>query len=245
MPTEQRAVGGFERVVLRDVGVLDVGLGAEEELSVEADANVLPRVLAEVQNGVLTLRLAKDWRDRIALLGRKRPPASIHYRLKVKRLSGLVIADRGRATLGEMRSPQLELELSGSGKINCKMLSVERLTVKLSGAGDVVCQALKAQLLEVVFSGAGKIELAGSVESQRVEISGAGNYDAGGLESQEVHVSIPGAGNAKVWAAQSLEAKVSGMGMVEYYGSPNLHKKVSGVANIHELGVRGQFIAGS
>ena len=112
-------------------------------------------------------------------------------------------------------------------------LTVENLdAVKLSGSGNVDAQDVSTDRLAITLSGSGDVKMAGQADSQNVEISGSGDYQAGELESKEVKVDVTGSGSALVNASDELDAAISGSGSVEYIGDPTVNKDVSGAGEV-------------
>ena len=96
---------------------------------------------------------------------------------------------------------------------------------------------LKAEDLEVNLRSAGAIVIAGQVDSQKVDISGVGSYEAGDLRSNDAEVQLTGAGSAVIWAEDSLDVNVTGIGSVSYFGeNPKLTENVSGVGSVNSKG---------
>ena len=68
MPTEKREVSNFNHVVLQDIGHLIITQGENETLTVEADEDLLAKIITEVRGEKLYLSLGKDWLDRLTSL---------------------------------------------------------------------------------------------------------------------------------------------------------------------------------
>jgi hypothetical protein len=213
MATQKREVSGFHRVRLQDLGLLRIAQGTAEALTVEADDDVLDKVFAEVRDGVLVLRMGRDWLERLSVgLQTSLTRPHIQYHLTVKDLDELVLAGAGRIDVGALTTPRLNVELSGAGDISFQMLSADELRVTLTGAG--------------------RVEIAGKVKQQMVSMSGAGEYAASKLESQKARVTVSGAGSAGVWVVESLDTIVRDLGSVEYVGNPTVKKSVTGMGGI-------------
>lgn len=213
MATERRAVHGFHSVRMEDFGILQIRQEPEVSLIVETDEDTLDKVYTTVRNGVLILRLGRNWMERVGLglhtsLARPR----IHYTLTVEDLKQLSVAGLGRVDVGQ--------------------LSTDRFAIRLAGAGDVTIDGLTAEYLEVELTGAGMVQVAGRVSQQTVSIHGAGAYEARKLESQQARVEVTGAGSATVWAIDDLEIEIKGLGSVEHRGDPKVHKRVLGPAGM-------------
>ncbi len=219
MPTETREVSNFHRVHMQDLGELEIDQGTEESLTVEADEETLKAIFTEVADGTLTLRVGRDWLERLRVgLQTSLTRPHIRYQLTVKNLSELVVAGLGRADVGD--------------------LATDKLAVHLSGGGDLFFEALSADWLTVKLAGGGRIQTAGKVKEQEVTLSGAGQYAGGKLESQQARVTMSGAGSATVWAVQDLDVTISGMGSVAYIGDPTVRKAISGLGSVKRLGGR-------
>jgi hypothetical protein len=216
MSKEQREVSGFDRVRLRDWGILRITQGEQESLTIEADEQVLDRVRTTVKDRELVLRVGGDWLDRLSTaLSRELREAHLRYDLTVKELRALRIFGAGKVTVGNLKT--------------------DRIEVTLHGAGDVTLQSLTADQLRAELSGAGKLEIAGRVKRQGIKLSGAGSYAGGRLESRQARVNVSGAGSATVWVTDDLDVTLSGVGSVEYYGDPNLSQQTSGLGSVRQI----------
>jgi hypothetical protein len=124
------------------------------------------------------------------------------------------------------------VSVEGAAKLRADRLPVERLTVFASGAAEVRIGALEAKELVVNGSGALKMDVAGRTVTQKVRISGAGEYRAAKLDSETATVAVSGAGKVVVRAQKTLDVGVSGAGSVEYIGDPKVTQDVRGVGSV-------------
>ncbi len=206
--TESREVQGFERVDVAGVGSLTIAQGATEALTIQAEDNVLPRLRSTVENG--TLHLGPSPGTEIS------PMRPIRYDLKVKQLRAIRLYGGPDATAASLNADQLDLEVSGAGRMNLAHVAANDLTVQISGAGAVT--------------------VSGQAPQQTVSISGAGRYAAGDLASQRATINISGAGNCAVRTSEHLSANISGAGHVTYTGSPAVEEHVSGAGSVTKAG---------
>jgi hypothetical protein len=206
--TQIRRVSGFDAVELSGVGTLIIEQGNTESLEITAQENLLPYLESRVMGGKLNLGV-EDFVN-------VQPTADIVYRLKVIDLSSIETSGLGDVKAASLETNSLRVQISGSGKITIENLQANELSIKVSGLGD--------------------IRLAGRVDEQRVELSGAGTYHAGDLESVSVEISISGSGNAVIWAKEKLSTEISGMGTVEYFGSPVIESEISGAGKLISAG---------
>ncbi len=214
---QARVVFEFDRVAVRDFGRLVITQGEDESLIIEADADLISKVRADVSEGQLTLGVETGWVDKLshaiaATLIRK----PVTYTLVVKELKGL--------------------DIVGGALVEAADISAEELSIRVSGAGSIKFRSLEAQSLKIELRGTGKIEVDGRAQEQQVILSGAGVYQASDLETAKTSVSLTGAGSATVRATETLDVIHRGLGKVGYYGSPTITKNVTGLGSVNPLG---------
>ena len=210
---EDRAVSGFDSVVIEYPADVTITYGSQESLSIQAQSDILPEIRTEVRNGVLYLTTP---RGRIGLHRPRNKPVRI-----------------------EVTVPDLAyVGFSSAGRVNIRDFNLASLSVSASGAGEVGMVNLTAQRLDLDLSGAGNLSVGGpsAAGALKLTISGVGSFDGEDLQSGTADVSISGAGSATVWVTRQLTAQISGLGSVRYYGSPNVSKRVSGLGGVVSLG---------
>jgi len=213
---EDRAVSGFDRVLVSGAGTVILTQGDEESLSIETDDNLLKYIRTEVKGDTLEI----DFTD-----GTMLSPGS---GISLDPTRGLIF----RISVIELKGVQI----SGAADIEVEKLKTDRFEVNFSGAGSINIDDLNADRLEVEVSGAGDISLAGKVTSQDITLSGLGRYGSFDLESQSASVTISGAGGADLWVTGTLDVVISGAGDVEYFGEPSVNPQISGLGRIQGLG---------
>ncbi len=145
-------------------------------------------------------------------------------------------ADGDRHLRYYITMPKIEkIIMEGAGILMGDSLQGETLTLTQGGAGKIELHNLTYQSLDAELGGLGEILLSGQVEAQKVDLSGAGGYEAVELKSQEAQVVLSGAGSAKVWAEKTLKATVTGAGSIKYKGTPEVEKENTGIGDIKPL----------
>ena len=124
------------------------------------------------------------------------------------------------------------LHLRGAVRVEAQKLDVPSLRITATGGSRLDLDALHAKSLAVSGSGALDARIGGDVQTQTVDISGAGSYDAERLHAQEATVRVSGVGNVVVNVEQTLDAEISGAGGIEYLGDPRVTEHVSGIGRI-------------
>lgn len=144
--------------------------------------------------------------------------------------------------LSEVRNDTLFLSMKPKVNLRHFTRMIFHVTIKeftrltLSGAALVKVHNLSGDKLTVDHSGAGSVTIAGTVNEQRVTLSGAGTYDGAALVSKQATVDLRGLGSMVVQVRERLDATISGAGSIEYIGSPELHKTISGLGSIRQRG---------
>jgi hypothetical protein len=205
----QQELPPFDRIAVE--GFTDVTLvqGAAEGISLKGSPEYLRGLRLDVTEGKLTVANTHARRWWLDFIGDARP---------------------ARITLTYRKLNSLHVE--GAATIRADRLATDRLTVSAAGATSVRIGALEANELAVTGSGALKMDVAGRTVTQKIRMSGAGDYRAGNLDSQTATVTVSGAGRAVVRAQKTLDIGVSGAGSVEYYGDPKVTQEIRGVGSI-------------
>ena len=203
---ETRKVSGFDAVDVS--GAFDIILkqGTTEEVTVEADANLLPVIVTEVTGTTLRIDTRKP----------------VHH----------VTTMRVYITLKDLN----KIDVSGAVDISTDgRLSLQNLSVDASGSSDSKMD-LAVQRLELDCSGASKMKFSGSAVDVSMDLSGATDIFAYDLVSENYDLEISGAGNAQINVSKRLRAEISGAGSVKYKGSPtSIDQSVSGAGSIKKV----------
>ena len=213
--TETRTVSDFQLVLLRSQheNELVITQGETESMTIEAPPEILSRIQTQVRQGRLSIELDGSLVDKIAdALTTSLTRPRIRYHLAVKDLRELAVHAVATVELPRLATPELRL--------------------KISGVADVHIEALTAEKLLVEFRGPGRVEIAGQVVEQQVELFGPGQYYALDLASCRARVELKGLGQARVWVEDQLEARVDGPGGVTYRGHPQVRQRVSPIGYV-------------
>lgn len=197
---EERPVSGINSVLVANQGDLQIEIGNEERLVIEAEDNLMEYLESNVRNG----RLILETRPSINLKN-TRP---IRYTLTVKSLEGVSTTSSGNITAPALEGDIFSIESSSSGDINLEGLIADRLDVKMSSSGDVTIGS-------------------GAVSKQTIHISSSGIYDAQPVQSQEADVRLSSSGDASLSVSETLEGTLSSSGNVYYWGDPDVNVRTS------------------
>jgi hypothetical protein len=188
---EVRSIESVERVSFEGIGSLIITQGPATMLEIEAEDNILPRIVTRVSGDQLDIGFDTDrWENII------RPTKSITYYLQVENLH--------------------DVSLSGLGNIKIENLTGERLNIRLSGAGSINASgAIAGQDINV--SGAGSYD-GGDLESERVTVNLSGAGNAVVWVHETLNVSISGLGNVRYYGSPAISESITGLGNIQALG---------------------------
>jgi hypothetical protein len=207
--TEERQVDDFSRIDFSGIGEIEIELGDQSALIIEAEDNLMPLIETEVRGD--TLRIG--FRDNVT----PSPTEPIRYSLTVTSLESIETSGLGNVTAPDLQSGQFNVAMSGAGSIDISSLEANSLDVDMSGLGNLSING-------------------GTVDNLEVSMSGGGDFDAEDMQVTEARVDISGLGSATIRVSDRLDAEISGGGSVRYYGDPTVNEEVSGLGNIERLG---------
>lgn len=183
--TQTLAVGKFSalRLVVPGNAVIEGGAGTTS-VTVTADENLLPLLVADVKDGTLILSLAqgKSYEGKIP-----------EYRISVGDLRALDVTGSGTIKASKLAGPVLAIVASGSGTVDAAG-QVDDLTMSLKGSGTVDAAKLKAKRGKVVVSGSAEATVNVSDELDAT-ISGSGTVRY--IGSPKITKNITGSGEIR------------------------------------------------
>lgn len=183
--TTTRSVSDFNTIHLLNAGKLTIKQTGKEKLKVTTDDNILPLLLTEVNDSVLTLKNSKP----VNL----KPTKDNEYVIEVKELSKLEIKGAGTITVEKLDGKQLDIEVQGAGTVQLEGRT-GNLVVNLSGAGTVNAEKLTSGIATISIPGSGSVTVNAN-EKLSASINGAGSIQY--LGNPEVSKTIRGAGSVK------------------------------------------------
>jgi predicted DNA binding CopG/RHH family protein len=149
-------VTGSEVRNIRDFRAIDVGgvfqveiiVGKDFALEVEADDNLLQHIRTEVQNGVLKIETTESIKSQ----------NPINIRVSAPDIASIEASGASRVTAEGLRNSSLAIDTSGASKISLNG-ETEALSVDVSGASNIDAESLKTQTAAVEASGASHVSL--------------------------------------------------------------------------------------
>ncbi len=206
--SEQRRVGEATRI--HSAGEFDITItqGSDFALQVEADENLLPYIITEVNNGVLEVRTKE----------------------------GVNLSQTGKIKVHLTVTKLEEVQVTGTGDVTGTdtMTGADQLKLDIEGTGNITL-GLNTPSVNASIEGTGSIMLSGETKDAKIDIAGVGDYKAENLKAENVEVNIEGSGNAKLFASSKLDINIAGSGDVYYHGTPAITQSVAGSGTIKQL----------
>lgn len=203
---EIRDLKGFTKVNFGVSGNMYINIGPEFKVVLEGDRDLLENIETEVSGGKLVVK-KESWNWSMN--------EKVTVYITMPEIDGLGVSGSGKAEIKDpVKTEDLSLSVSGSGKIYTNTVAVNNLKCSISGSGDINVGG-------------------GNAETGNISISGSGNYTGETAKIKSADLSISGSGNCLVNASESLTAHVSGSGNVTYTGgSPKIDARVSGSGKV-------------
>lgn len=135
-------------------------------------------------------------------------------------------------------SPYLnKIEVAGSGEIYLKeKVKIHDLDIRISGSGKVVSDDLSCEKTRLTVTGSGSVRLNGTGGDVSCEITGSGNIDASGYTAGNADCRVNGSGNMVVSSEEKLTASITGSGSIRYKGNPQtVNRQITGSGSIKQI----------
>jgi hypothetical protein len=162
---EERPASGVTAVEFGAFGTLEIIQGDAEGLTLQAQGDILPMIVSEVDGDTL----------RIYAKGNVSPKLGMKIRLKVRALRSIVAGGAGNITVSGLSGDTLSVSVTGANAVVVAG-SVREQTVSLSGAGAYDGGALESQRATVTIDGFADALVRVS-EQLRTNISGPGTVE--------------------------------------------------------------------
>lgn len=202
---ESREAAAFDGIENASSGLVRCTSGAVRQLTIEADANILPYIRTEVRGGILVLSVQAG----VSIL-----PSRLVFRITAPELRSVTVAGSGDI--------RLESPIAG-----------DRLDVDIAGSGDIGGD-IAVDEVSVAIRGSGSVKLAGSATSGRFEIYGSGDIEVAGLAVQDARALIRGSGSVTLTASRGLDVDIAGSGDVRFHGGAKLTVRDAGSGDLVE-----------
>lgn len=216
LASEERELPGFSAVHVNSSIDVTIETGPEQRVVASADDNILPYLRTEVEGDTLIVDLGEE-DDNITIIDMEHPAT---VAITASAIEELVVNSSGNITAEALTGEQVAVQTNSSGDIDVGAVSANSLRIITNSSGDVTIDGLEATALDATLNSSGNVDIAGEVQSQNVQLTSSGNYEAAELRSASASAQISSSGNATLWVTESLRGETNSSGDIRYYGSP-------------------------
>ncbi|MDY0065615.1 MAG: head GIN domain-containing protein [Steroidobacteraceae bacterium] len=200
--SETRPLAGFDSIEMKGAARLEITVGSEESVVIEARKNALQHIRTEVSGETLHIDGASGgW------FGVRRPRVTIRVTLPALeslmveggndvRLTGfdggsLTIRSEGAAHIkGDGRLEKLEVHMAGAGHVDLSRLIADQATVTVDGVGSVYVHPRNS--LDARMNGVGAILYSGDPRQVSTQMNGLGTIGRREVDDQDAADGEPG-----------------------------------------------------
>ena len=205
--TETRNVSSFTEIDLATDADIYVTQSDVYSVSVTAAENLLPIIKTEVKGN----RLLVDLKKNKCLKGN----SNVVVNVAAPQIVGLSVSGSGIIFVQkELTTSFLDIDISGSGKIEIDSLITNDFSARISGSGEMTVRSTD------------------TTANQEINISGSGSFHGYNMPTLNSDVNISGSGNCELNVSQKIKARISGSGKVTYKGTPTVDSDISGSGTI-------------
>lgn len=232
--TRRVNIADFSRIETSRAVHLVVEKRSGREAIIEADDNIMPYVIVEVDGGCLNVGIDDDIKSLNNVTVKVTVPSDGN-------ISAISASSASKVTVqAEIKTPKLMLDASSAANINIAKSDVGTCSIDASSAANVegaikadncvidmssasdVNVALLAVKCDVTATSAASATLSGEAGDIEITVSSAAKVDAMDLNARNADVSASSGGSIKVTCMKSIDASASSGGSVKYAAKGDL-----------------------
>ena len=232
--TRRVSIADFSRIETSRAVHLVVEKRSGREAIIEADDNIMPYVIVEVDGGCLTVSIDDEIKSLNDVTVKVTVPSDGN-------ISAISASSASKVTVEtEIKSPKLMLDASSAANINITKSDVGTCSIDASSAANVegaikadncvidmssasdVNVALLAVKCDVTATSAASATLSGEAGDIEITVSSAAKVDAMDLNARNADVSASSGGSIKITCMKSIDASASSGGSVKYAAKGDL-----------------------
>ncbi len=232
--TRRVNIADFSRIETSRAVHLVVEKRSGREAIIEADDNIMPYVIVEVDGGCLTVSIDNEIKSLNDVTVKVTVPSDGN-------ISAISASSASKVTVqAEIKTPKLMLDASSAANINITKSDVGTCSIDASSAANVegaikadncvidmssasdVNVALLAVKCDVTATSAASATLSGEAGDIEITVSSAAKVDAMDLNARNADVSASSGGSIKITCMKSIDASASSGGSVKYAAKGDL-----------------------
>ena len=236
--TRRVSISDFSRIETSRAVHLVVENRSGKEAVIEADDNIMPYVIVEVDGGCLTVSIDNDIKSLNNVTVKVTVPSDGN-------ISAISASSASKVTVQtEIKTPKLMLDASSAANINiaksdvgtCSIgassaanvegaIKADNCVIDMSSASDVEL-ALLAVKCDITASSASSATLSGEAGDIDISTSSAAKVDASDLNARNATAEASSGSSIKVTCMKSIDASASSGGSVKYTAKGDLDSEL-------------------
>lgn len=236
--TRRVSIADFSRIETSRAVHLVVEKRSGREAIIEADDNIMPYVIVEVDGGCLTVSIDNEIKSLNDVTVKVTVPSDGN-------ISAISASSASKVTVqAEIKTPKLMLDASSAANINITKSDVGTCSIEASSAANVegaikadncvidmssasdVNVALLAVKCDVTATSAASATLSGEAGDIEITVSSAAKVDAMDLNARNAEAEASSGGSIKVTCMKSIDASASSGGSVKYAAKGDLDSEL-------------------
>jgi hypothetical protein len=204
--TETRNLSGFSKIGFAVAGEVYITLGNSYSVVLKGDRDFVKDIETHVSGDELMIK-RDNWFEFIN--------EKVIVEITMPALDGIRVSGSGKVIANDpLREKELDMSISGSGKIILKEIAIDDMECHISGSGSLL------------------IEGPGTVGELGISISGSGSLNGEDVKVGKLDAHISGSGNCDCDVTDLIKASISGSGSIYYSGNPKIDASISGSGKV-------------
>jgi hypothetical protein len=179
--TETRELSAFKAIDSEGAFNFEITCQKALSVSLEGDDNILPLIQTDVRDGVLYLRMSKEYNSR----------SGVAVRISVPNLESIKAAGAGKFEISNIQNEKFRIDTTGATSLNASG-ETKSLEIHNAGAGKIDTNELHAQKAKVEIAGAASVDV-NATEQLDANVSGVGHVSYSG-HPKTVNKNVSGLG---------------------------------------------------
>jgi hypothetical protein len=221
--SDSRPLQSFTRVEVNGDFEVQIDTGNVSSAIIEADENLIELIVTHVSGSKLIIETRND-----ACI---KPTHPIEISVNTTALEEIILNGSGYVYNYGLKTQNLSVNLTGSGKVDCNNAEAQVAKLELEGSGSINAH-MNSENLTTTLEGSGEIKVTGVSVYTDHKIIGSGHIIADEVDCDVSVVYISGSGIVDTRADNALDVTIIGSGTVYYRGNPTVSSYISGSGKV-------------
>ncbi|WP_088655033.1 GIN domain-containing protein [Geofilum rhodophaeum] len=207
---QERVHAAFTSIEFYDDFTLQLKPGDQQQVQVQADANLLAYIHTEVLRGTLLIRRLPNY----TLI----PREPVVITVTTSRLDLLEVFGDGWVNIDSLQTDLSDIKVYARARVKARGVEADHLKVLSNGGGVIDLEGGFGEL-QLRQVGSGSLLVRGHADKARLIQEGSGKIEAGDLAADYLNVGLNGSGLVYCRSLSFLGIEITGSGRVFYRGA--------------------------